>query len=509
MTTATAGHGLKKLLYFLGPLSADRTGWNGFRAFLESPLHVHSRKKAELLKQIGQVIHQPGENMEQKLCELAFPDKVSTSTATRHHLRRRLSSLLMHYFEYKALQQYQQDPPARWSYILQAANQHQWDHYFPWLHGKARQVLVLDGEGETRYMHEIGISDHHSAHLSRTRGTKAYPAARHTQELHEVETLFAIQTLKVHCNSLSEALLQGEEAITISPLTQALLQQIGDHLDHFPALAQLYHLVFLGLTEPDRASHYHALKAALFRHASALSQGEIQILIQHTTNSCIRHYNLCKSTGNQADTNRFQQELIELYDFQLEQGTLFREEDGKPAMNRGDFKNLVVYFCKMGALGWVEHFINTHHEKIPGNLKVGARIFMQAILEYYREEYQKAESLILDALGELKRSTDRAYFLSARGYYLRILYVRRKTEDCLREAMNLAKSIRLDPELSLVEQKKHLQFYLYVQALCKLRGMPPSEKKQALARLEQKIARGTPSLSRNWLQEQTRRARAE
>lgn len=498
---------LKKILYFMRPLSKNKAKWNGFREFLLSPLHANSPRKAEILDCLAKVVSDSGSAAEKKLFQLLFPEMTYEDAAARRNMRTKLSPLLEQYFEYVALLRYQEDAPTRWRYVLREANSERWDDYFPWLYErKALQSLAAFPHTDSFFIHQMDLSYQRDRFQSRQKRDAVGLKDKYQEEMHALNSLYAINLLKLACNIRNQSQLSGEAAedsISI-PLLQALLDVVKDDFYAQELSVRMYYLIYLGLVNPEEEAHFSQLLSMLYAHGLGFGREEARMLFQHANNYCTRRYNHYKASGILEKTIEFQQKLVALYRFQLKEDIIFESAKGGQFIDHGDFKNVVVHFCKMGEFEFVEEFIAVYSGRIIKDLQSVARAFNLGILCFFKSEFESAEKLLYKVRSELKDSNDRYYALSVKGYYLRTLFELGKIEDCEREAVNVSKGIRINRRLPRLDRQKYLQFCLYLQALCRAESEAAEKRVKQLEGLNEKIVNGPPTVSVDWLLEKAK-----
>ena len=503
-------HRLKKLLFFMRPLHKSRKDWQGFREFLVSPLHGNSQREAEILDQIGSILEndESGANAEKILCEAILPDHDYALAATKSNLRRRLNPILEHYYAYEALLSFQKDEVAQWKYVVQKANRSRWDAYFIWLYtNKAQKALDALPRTELYHIHQMFFAEQLDYFLSRQNNEAAEIENRYQEELNALIDLHAIQLLKLACNKLNYHLLTKKATPPNTPILAELIRELERSWESQDALVKMYFHILQGLYGTDQDQHYFVLKPILFNEALKYGKEEARTLFQHATNLCMRRYNSYKSNGEAASTLTFQQEILRLYNYKLEQGIIFREYNGRAYIDHGDFKNIVLIFSKMEEFDWVQNFIDQYGNQVLKNMQGVVKNFNYGVLAFFKKEFRAAERLFNLVRQDLRDSNDQYYALSAKGYYLRVLFELQKFDDCEREAKNIAKSINRNKLLPASQKEKALQLCFHIRDLCRAVTETTNKQNSTLDQLSLKIESGAPSFSLEWLREKVKAAR--
>ena len=504
-------HGrLKKLLYFMRPLAEDQSKWKRFREFLGSPLHVNSKLKVKMLDGIGQILDDPGPIAEEKLCQWLFPGKSYQDEKLRKNLRSKLSPLIENYLEFEALEEYQKDKARMWRYALQTANQNQWDMYFPWIYEK-KAVRAVDSSphDENYYAHQIDLAHQKDDFLSRQKQDASEVKGRYREELSALNSYHALTLLKLSCNIRNQALLAGEEGAPIIPGLVPVMDRVRKDWEDQEKIIQIYYLILCGLLRPEQEVEFFRLRAILTEEGMRYGKEEGRKMFQHVNNYCNRRYNHYKAQGNKAKTLKFQKELLDLYRYQVREGIIFHSGEKGEFIDHGDLKNLVLHFAQMGEYEFVAELIDRYSDRVLKDLREVSQVFNRAILDYFKGNFPEALRGIIRVMTELTDSTDRVYALSAKGYYLRILFELGSIEDCKRESVNMSRNIRRNKHYSRSRREKYLQFCLHLQALCKAVTEPGPAKQEGLTDLNHRIQTGPPSISVSWLQKKITELQAD
>lgn len=493
---------LKKIFYFFRPLWGDQPKWKGFRDYLKSPLLGNGPKKVKLLDELGSVMKYPrGEAIKMLFKALSLGNDTNDRTV-RNLLSKRLNALLELYYGYEAFLRYKDDDIMQWRYLMQEANHGKWDDYFLWLYKKkAGKALDSLPRNENYYLHKMDLSDQFDAFMSRQEKDHTSLEDRYREELSALNEYFALYQLKLACNISNQRLLLASKDGEDLPLIHELVTFLEANAVDLDPLIRMYLLIYQGLTQIAEDHHFPVLKELLFRSGMNYGREEARTLCAHATNYCSHRYNRYKSLGNEEKTRSFQNELIELYNFQLEAGIIFLESGGIKHLDHGDFKNIVVQFSSMGEFEWVEAFIERYGQVILKDIREVAGNFALGILNFFKGDYREAELYIRKTRQDLTESQERYYALSLKFYYLRILYERRKLETCERETWNIAKAVGRSKYLPKPRKESYQQFCTYLRKLCQCQTLPGIEGRKALEKLRKKIENGPPCILIDWLLE--------
>lgn len=498
---------LKKLFYFLSPLAADPAKWKAFRDYLGGPLLGNSARDVGILDAVSKVLHLDGAKAERLLILAILPGKDPNLSTSLSHLRKRLNSLLEHYYKFEAFLQYRQDEMKQWSYLLVAADRYNWDDYFPWIHRKKVEGFLEQQSKDGGYfLYKMLIADLKDQHAMRKEKDLGDWGDRYQEEIKALEQFHAIQLLKLSCNILTQN-LSGGSNISLPALLPAVLNEIETHPESQAQLTCLYYHILKGLSEPKSHQHYPELKALLIEFGGEFGKEEARVLFQNALNYCSLRYNIFRSRGDQEKVKFFQQELLYLYDHCLKQGILFQGAGDERWIDHGDFKNIVALFCILREFKWVETFIEQYSSKVVKRIREVAKIFALGILNFHQGRYHEAESYFVETRQELKDSHDRYYSLSLKTYYLRVLFEREKYVDCSQIASNYIKSIRSNRHSPPQENKIHLQFCHWIKEMSDILTGVPGKRKRELEQLIQEVDKGGNVVAKDWILNKIRELR--
>ncbi|MCB9234772.1 MAG: hypothetical protein H6581_24175 [Bacteroidia bacterium] len=490
---------LKKILYFFEPLARNPEKWLQFKEYLISPLHANSPKAGEILDCMGQILRKIPANPEAALAELVFPGKSYADPATRSHLRRRLSPILEHYFEFEAFLSYRQNEALVWRLALHQANELKWDPYFPWLYQK-KGLKSLENLPRTEnwYLYKMDLSEQWDIFSSRQEKNYAHSPDRYQGEWQALDAFHTLSLLKLACNMYIHA-QEANIPFQPPPLLRPLLKFIRKNPDQTEPLIRIYSLIFKCLKNASSTRPYLKLEELILAQATHFGKNEALNLCSHATNLCTIRYNLHRAANHAEESDLFGNKLMRLLEFQLDNRILLEVSDGVEYLDHRQFKNIVDMFSRLGDFGRAGKFVEKYSALLLKEMREIARDFALGILKFRQTDFAAAEDYFFRALQPLKDSHDPNFALSVKGYYVRALFERQKWEDCEREAYNFGRSARKNQTLPAQTRQKFVRFTLFSQELCRIEAGPPALRPAALADLKSRIETGPPVISRDWL----------
>ena len=246
-----------------------------------------------------------------------------------------------------------------------------------------------------------------------------------------------------------------------------------------PAIGIYYHGYFL-LRDEEGHFHFPLYKELLFSHTKAFSQEEIRELFLIAINYCVRQVN----KGN----HDYFEEMHALYQSGLELEVLL--ENGK--ISRFTYHNAVAAALQIKAYEWVEQFIIDYQNLLDEPYQESSFHFNMARLEYERQRYDQALSLIHKA-----NFTDILLSLGAKTISLKIYYVLREY-DLLDAHLNaMSNFIRRNRVLGY-HRKNYQNILRYTKKLLTTNHYD----REAISRLREEIRSEQILTERKWFLEQ-------
>lgn len=280
------------------------------------------------------------------------------------------------------------------------------------------------------------------------------------------------------------------------------LDQIMAHLSEneyvdWPAI-DLYQQVLILQLEPDKLPHYFRLKRSLEQQSKHFLAAEQRAYYSYLES-------VAKTIFSISD---YFEELFSLYQAQLASGALLPE--GK--LHHTLFKNIVLAGLELGHYVWVEDFIEDYQERIsPRSFRTDAYLQNLANLHYYRQEYGKAQQILLQS-----SPRDIYYKLSQKSLLARI-YFENKELDLLAGFLNTFSKFIFDQKKKIAASKVD-SYRLFINScrrlallledsprsytsFCANQAISQPDTRVHLQALQRQIAEGPIFYSKKWLLE--------
>ena len=148
-----------------------------------------------------------------------------------------------------------------------------------------------------------------------------------------------------------------------------------------PAIA-IYYQIYLTFIDPTDESHYFNLKNLIKNQLHLFPQEEARDIMNSAINYTIQKQN--------QGLLKFSLENFELWKEALKRNVVLINDELSP----WSFKNIVTLALRLNEYEWTEHFIKDYGIKINKEFRENAINYNQAILFFYKKEYNKAIPLL-------------------------------------------------------------------------------------------------------------------
>ena len=141
-------------------------------------------------------------------------------------------------------------------------------------------------------------------------------------------------------------------------------------------IIRIYFLIYKTLSEPNKHENYFEVKELIFKNYRHFDGIELQELFGAILNFAIAQINL----GN----SKFQDEMINIYDFIFEKDILITENFMTPVK----FSNVITISLRAGNYDFAENFVLEFQELLPSSLRDGIVTFSLAQIYFYRKDFK-------------------------------------------------------------------------------------------------------------------------
>lgn len=255
------------------------------------------------------------------------------------------------------------------------------------------------------------------------------------------------------------------------------------HLLEIPAIG-LYYYCYLALMHRDVEEYFHRFKALIFQHGEKFPDEEIHGLYLLAINYCIRRLN--------DGTESYAREGLDLYRSGLRTGLLLKGGQ----LSRFTYRNIVAMGILSGELPWVEQFMHEYKSALDAKFRESTFNFNLAKLEYTRQRYDLALTLITKDVHK-----DLLLNLSAKALAMKIYY-ELDQYDTLDAHLQSMKAFLIRKKILGYHKTNYLNLIKYTQKLTELNPFD----REAKATLRAAIKAEEPLLEKEWLLQQIDRS---
>ncbi len=267
----------------------------------------------------------------------------------------------------------------------------------------------------------------------------------------------------------------------------SFISTILEHLEtkeHVPPLISMYANMLQMINNENASPYFQALKKALQENTSEISTNDLRALTIFARNYCIAQIN--------QGQEHYLQEWLDIFKSELNNLVIDRDTN----ISIGNFKNAVTSALRLGALEWVESFIETFIHHLPTSQQTDVYHYSKAHLYFYQKKYNASIQLLYQA-----EFTDIFYKIGARKILLQIYH----ELDEIDARDNLINSLRV-----FIHSKKELISPTFIESirnflnfLTAISKLLPSEKQQ-IAALKVELENTRVVTEKRWLLEQLR-----
>lgn len=264
-----------------------------------------------------------------------------------------------------------------------------------------------------------------------------------------------------------------------------LLPAVLTYLEERPYLLEipaigLYYYCYLALMHRDVEEYFDRFKALIFEHGGKFPDEEIHGLYLLAINYCIRRLN--------DGTESYAREGLDLYQSGLQTGLLLKGGQ----LSRFTYRNIVAMGILSGELPWVEQFMHDYKRSLDPKYRESTFNFNLAKLEYTRQRYDLALSLITKDVHK-----DLLLNLSAKALALKI-YFELDRYDTLDAHLQSMKAYLIRKKILGYHRTNYSNLIKYTRKLVELNPFD----REAKAALRSIIQAEEPLLEKEWLLQQ-------
>ena len=290
-----------------------------------------------------------------------------------------------------------------------------------------------------------------------------------------LDIVFISQKLRQACSMLSHQAVYKTE-YDFGLLDQILIYVEARALLDLPAIS-VYYYCYRALTQPEEPRFFHEFKNLILTWSLQFPPDEMRDLFILGINFCIKRYN--------EGAGAYLEDEFELYREGLDRGILLSEGQ----LSRFTYRNAVTLGIVRKEYAWVEQFLYDYRNALPPPHRESMFSFCLALLEYSRQEYEKALNLLQKTEYE-----DLLLNLAAKTVQIKIFYEWGETDLLY---------AHLEAMRTFIRRKKgigyHQENYLHtIQLTRRLLEVNPFDR-QALQDLRKEIEQTRYIAEKSWL----------
>jgi hypothetical protein len=445
-----------------------------FRKYLCSPLHNEDETYIRLFDLIAPYIKATDHHLTREaIGKKLYPKR----KLTNQDYARLFTNFARRIEGFMALEKYYSRPEREYTDILESLNDRHLGKYFPDMFNYVKKLHDKEPMRSGEYYlatFRIEVLHHDYLEGKQERSTNK----------NLVETLSALDTYYLITKLRFCAAILHYQAFLSLGGEVALIQEILDHCsgsryDDVPLLKAYYHIV-MSLIEPDKESHFEALRQIIFTHTDSFPPETQQDLFAFAINYCINRINY--------GSVNYLRQILELYQQALDKDILLTNGELSP----WDYKNIVTIGLRNKDYKWTEAFIENYKSKIPKPERDNAYTFNQARYYFAIKKYDK----VLRLLQSVEYS-DIFYLLDSKTTLMKTYY----ELDEYQSLQSLKESFRiLLRRKKLISEQNQVNYGNFARYTMKLYRADIKDKKQ-IAALKKDIEGTTNIADKGWLLE--------
>ncbi|MBK9526472.1 MAG: hypothetical protein IPO39_17550 [Bacteroidetes bacterium] len=428
-------------------MSFDGHDFNRAKKYLNSPFFNEEHELINLLELFDKSWQQ----------DRSFPtDKVGIYTAlfprkkfNDKHYRYLISGLTKHLENFVTQKRMQQDPR---SFVLEkqkALLQRKCGKSFQFVTSEIKQILKTGTQdsGVLLAMHDSALAELEFKSSLKTR--KA--SFTFDSIIDDLDRFYVARKLQLVSEQINaQNVIAGNSKIRMLEEVKSIAED--PELATIPSI-ELYHTVFLTLTESGNEIHFEKLKQFLVEKGELFSIKEQKEVVQYLKNFCIKQINLGKT--------EFVEKLFEIYKLSLHNKKILRSE----FMSPWEYKNIVTIGLRMKEYNWVKKFIDDYNRFLEPTQQKNALVYNLANWHFFRAEFSETLKLFQEV-----EFTDLYYQLDVRAILLKAYYSLGDEETFYYHASAFRSFLSRNGLVSEYQRKIYRNFVRYVVRLMRDSG---------------------------------------
>lgn len=248
---------------------------------------------------------------------------------------------------------------------------------------------------------------------------------------------------------------------------------------------KIYYYIYYAQTTAE-PFYFSKLKEILKKDLPLLNEQEKKYLFSAASNFCIQKIN--------QRINEYRNELFLLYQQGLESGILISNN----ILSESNYKNITTLGCVLGEFDWTEKFLNDYSALLPEDKRENAYSYNMANYLFYKEEYDKAQTVLVNV-----QFKDFKYHINATILLMRTYYKIGDTEALLQVIETFRIFLMRNKDLPHIQKKGYSNYLRFKKRLAVIKNsahiLSSKEYAEKMNSLKQAIEKTDYVYNTDWL----------
>lgn len=414
----------RKIVLWLARLSPKEL--DQFREFLQSPLHAHRPKLAEMVDCLDEhVMKKPEAADVESFWDLVYPGK----TYNANLLNRLLSELASHLKAFLAFLRYREDGAMQGINWLRELRARDWSDAIPKsIRDVDKFLLEKTAQDERYYFYQLQVAVEKMHYDAKNMGKSPGPIFQ--RSILELEKFYTLNKIKLT--------ILGNQHDNLHATTH--IGKIGDSDVDFKQLIsqddkvlRLYRLFFDMLGDPNNLHIFKKITSELLQITP--NYGE-QGNFLFEKEDALYIFTFCRNiSGDQLrkGKSKWAEPLKEIFQVGLERG-VFMETGGLP---QRIFVSTTGVLSRSGYTQWVEGIVDRFGHLLQDDEDKVVIQFCRAVNFFYRQDFERCKTLLLNFKSNISQKVDPALVVNARTMLCRVWWLLEDHDAFFHEANSL------------------------------------------------------------------------
>lgn len=449
-----------------------------FRKYLESPYFNTNQTLLALFSAFENHLLDDKSSPLQKetVWDLIYPNE----SFDYDRLRKLLHLLMVFGEDFLAQMAYDDNSAHRVHYLLQMLHRKEMDEFIHSTIQSGLTILKKENNRNGTYYYDLYSIEKYKYILENIESARVKKLNIQKLNISEIDGhlnhFYFSEKLKYYCLLLSWSKMTNVD-LEVTLIPEIVSKIANSKLMEIPAIA-IYYQIYLTFIDPTDESHYFNLKNLIKNQLHLFPQEEARDVMNSAINYTIQKQN--------QGFLKFSIENFELWKEALKRNVVLINDELSP----WSFKNIVTLALRLDEYEWTEHFIKDYGIKINKEFRENAINYNQAILFFYKKEYNKAIPLL-----QKVQFDEVNYGLGAKSILLAIFYELDEFETLgsLYESFKLF--VKRNKNITDDRKKSYLELINFTKKLYEV-NLDKTNLKKLKAQIE-----NSQAMSKKWLVE--------